>query len=165
MSFMVHTKTHDFVCMQPTLLNLVSPNSTAHNTMSYRCFRFQKVQVPGGGWRTSFTARVDLFREEWFHLDGTNGSDVQLLRVPKLDFQAVFEGDLSSLDNETAPSMDAIKVQQTRAGINSCAGRIARATRDDRCNGYYIFPSTIALCNTHRTNVETVSFSIIPQTL
>jgi hypothetical protein len=77
-------------------------------------------------------ARVDLFREEWFHLDGTNGSDVQLLRVPKLDYQTVFEGDLSSLTNVTPPSMDAAKVEQTRAGINSCLGRIARATRDEQ---------------------------------
>jgi hypothetical protein len=100
---------------------------------------FKEFQLPNGGWRTSFTARLDLFRQDWFHLDGTTPNSVQLLRVPCMDYNSVFGGDLTSLITVTPPRIEPEVLKQTRLGINGCAGRIALVTRDDRSTSAIVF--------------------------
>ena len=90
------------------------------------------MQDPDGRWRTSFMAKLDLFRTDWFYLDGTTPNGVQLLRVQALDFQTVFGGDLSVLNTVTLPCTEPKVLAQIRVGINNCAPRIASHTQDER---------------------------------
>ena len=90
------------------------------------------MQLPDGGWRTSFKAKLDLFRTEWFNLDGTTRNGVELLRVATLDFETVFGGDMSTLNTVTPPCSDDKLMQQIGIGINICIPRIALHCKDDR---------------------------------
>ena len=77
-------------------------------------------------------AKLDLFRTQWFNLDGTTRGGVQLLRVPVLNFETVFGGSHSSLNTVTPPFNEPRVLAQIRMGINTCSNRIANHTRDRR---------------------------------